>query len=267
MAVAAIAIYTAVVWNCSGHAKGKESVLSALKSKEWDCTAEYEAISEKDYFYSAAGAVSACDTFLAHFQYGRCAYCDDVREMRTAFREMGDMLGRNYYSYENFKSEARYMSQRMAESPYRVVRETWARLLREEDSCRMRAALVSLTGHDFQVYLHDRVQQMCQERYGKGLFAMRVNKIELTKLSQPMLVEGKAAVACTAEYDVHLEGALGLGLRTRTDKVEVSGELGYTPEGKLVFHANRTPFEEKDEALERLFGLADISSIKSFLNI
>ena len=233
VAVAAIAVYTAFVWSCS--AKPKEGGISLLRGGR-DCEAEYGQIAEREYFYSVAGAVDACDTFLNHFQYRRCAYCEDVRAMRTAFYEMGEVLGKSYYSYEQFKTEAHYLSQRMAESPYRVVRETWERLLREEDSCRLRASLVSLTGRDFAVYLHDYAQQVCQERYGKGLFAMRVSRLELAKLSLPTLVAGKAAVACSAEYLVHLEGALGLGLRTRTEKLTVGGELGYTPEGKLIFH-------------------------------
>ena len=236
IAVVAVVLYTLVYWDCSGGAKNKGRSLSSLLKEERNCEAEYKAIAEREYFYSTASAISACDTFLAHFQYQRCAYCDDVREMRTSFREMGDLLGRNFYSYESFKTESRYVGQRMAESPYRVVRDTWERLLREEDSCRLRAALTSLTGHDFQVYLHDYAQQVCQERYGRGLFAMRVSRLVPSRISQPTLVEGTAAVACTAEYDVHLEGALGLGLRTRTDHVTVSGELGYTSEGRLLFH-------------------------------
>ena len=233
-AMAVVAVYTAFDWSCTGKRGGKNGFI--VRQQERDRETEYRQIADREYFYSAAGAVDACDTFLSHYQYQRCAYCDEVREMRTAFREMGEVLGKNFYSYEQYKTESHYVSQRMAESPYRVVRETWKRLSYEEDSCRLRAALVSLTSRDFSVYLHDYAQQMCQEQYGKGLFAMRVNRLELVQLSQPTLVEGTAAVACTAEYAVHLEGALGLGLRTRTDRMTVSGELGYTPEGRLIFH-------------------------------
>jgi hypothetical protein len=112
-----------------------------------------------------------------------------------------------------------------------VVRETWARLLREEDSCRLRASLVSLTSHDFSVYLHDYAQQVCQERYGKGMW--RMESLNPHKISQPTLVEGKAAVACTAAYDIHLVTLL---IIRRTERLTVSGELGYTPEGRLTFH-------------------------------
>lgn len=234
IAVAAVAVYTAVDWSCTRKREGKS--FFAIGRQERDCEAEYRQIAEKEYFYSAAGAVDACDTFLSHFQYQRCAYCDEVREMRTAFSEMGEVLGKSFYSYEQFKNETHYVSQRLSDSPHRVVRDTWARLLREEDSCRLRAALASLTEHDFKVYLHDYAQQVCQERYGKGLFAMRVSRLEPVRLSQPVLVQGTAAVACMAEYAVHLEGSLGLGLRTRTDRLTVSGELGYSPEGKLIFH-------------------------------
>ena len=234
LAVVAVAVYTAFYWGCSGKRGGECGFL--VGRQERDCEAEYREIADREYFYSAAGAVDACDTFLSHFQYQRCAHNDAVREMRASFREMSEMLDKSYYSYEQFKNETHYLSQRLADSPHRVVRETWARLLREEDSCRLRAALVSLTEHDFKVYLHDYAQQLCQERYGKGLFAMRVSRLEPIRVSQPSLVEGVAAVACTAEYDVHLEGSLGLGLRTRTDRLTVSGELGYTPEGRLTFH-------------------------------
>ena len=234
IAVVAIGAYTAVDWSCTGNPKHKVSQIMGRQGH--DCEAEYRQIADRDYFFSAAGAVDACDTFLSHFQYQRCAHNDEVRAMREAFAAMGEALGRSYYSYELFKSETRYLSQHLAESPYRVVRDTWARLLREEDSCRLRASLVSLTGHDFSVYLHDYAQQVCQERSGKGLFAMRVSQIEPLRQSQPVLVEGTAAVACTAEYAIHLEGALGLGLRTRTDRLTVSGELGYSSEGKLIFH-------------------------------
>ena len=234
IAVAAIAAYTAFDWSCSG--KQRDKVGRIMGRQERDCEEEYRQIADREYFFSAAGAVDACDTFLSHFQYQRCAHNDDVRAMRTAFVEMGETLGTSYYSYELFKNETHYLSQHMAESPYRVVRETWTRLLHEEDSCRLRASLVSLTGHDFSVYLHDYAQHVCQEQYGKGLFAMRVSRLELLRLTQPVLVEGTAAVACTAEYAVHLEGPLGLKLRTRTDRLMVSGELGYSSEGKLMFH-------------------------------
>ena len=231
VAVAAVAVYTAFDWSCSGCTKQREQALQVLTSRGRDCTAEYEAIANKEYFYSAAGAVAACDTFLSHFQYKRCAYNDEVRDMRTAFAEMGTTLGKSYYSYEQFKSETHYMSQQLAESPYRVVRETWARLLREEDSCRLRASLVSLTSHDFSVYLHDYAQQVCQERYGKGVW--RTESLNPNKITQPTLVEGKAAVACTAAYDIYLVTLL---IIRRTERLTVSGELGYTPEGKLTFH-------------------------------
>ena len=187
-------------------------------------------------FVSTAGAVAACDSFLNQYQYKQYAYCNEVREMRTAFREMGDLLSKNHYTYEAFKSEARYLSQQMAGSPYRVVRDTWARLLVEEDSCRLRAALTGLTDYDFKVYLHDYAQQVCQDRYGHGLFSLQMNDMKLVRISQPTMVDSTAAVTCTAEYDVHLDGPLGLGLRTRTDHLTVSGELGYTSEGRLIFH-------------------------------
>lgn len=232
VAVAAVAVYTALDWSCTGKRGERSGFLIGRQAR--NCESEYREIADREYFYSAAGAVDACDTFLSHFQYQRCAHNDEVREMRASFREMGEVLGKSFYSYEQFKTETHYLSQRLADSPHRVVRETWARLLREEDSCRMRAALVSLTEHDFKVYLHDYAQQVCQERYSKGLFPMRVKKLEVLRMSQPTLVEGTAAVACTAEYAVHLEGTLGL--RTRTDRLTVGGELGYTPEGRLTFH-------------------------------
>ena len=236
VAAAIAALFIAIDWSCKGCTHEKVGGIIAKQESERACEKAYRQIAERDHFYSAAGAVAACDSFLNQYQYQRSSYCDEVREMRTAFREMGETLGKNYYTYEQFKSETHYASQRMGESPYSVVRKTWARLLREEDSCRLRAALTSLTDYDFQVYLHDYAQQVCRERYGHGLFAMRVNRLEISRMTQPMPVEGKAAVACTAEYAVHLEGALGLGLRTRTDRVTVDGELGYTPEGRLIFH-------------------------------
>lgn len=236
VAVGAIAVYTAFDWSCSGNTRNMAKDLKTSMTTAQNCESDYRLIAERDYFYSSAGAVAACDSFLNLYQYKRSAYCDDVREMRTAFREMGETLRKIYYSYEDFKTEMRYMSQRMAESPYRVVRDTWVRLLMEEDSCRLRAALTSLTDYDFKVYLHDYAQQVCQERYGHGLFALRMNDMKLARMSQPMLVDGTAAVTCTAEYDVHLDGPLGLGLRTRTEHLAVTGELGYTPEGRLLFH-------------------------------
>ena len=230
-AVAAIAVYTAFDWSCSGKSKGRD--IFRIGRQERDIEAEYKQIADREYFYSAAGAVDACDTFLSHFQYQRSAHNDEVREMRTAFVEMGEALGKSYYSYELFKREMNYVSQRMAKSPYRVVRDTWARLLHEEDSCRLRASLASLTEHDFSVYLHGYAQQVCQERYGKTIFDLQVSRIEPLGMSHPVLVEGTPAVACTAEYAVYLKGSLGL--RTRTDKLTVSGELGYSSEGKLMF--------------------------------
>ena len=236
LAAGAVAVYTAFDWSCTGQSKTHVGDLTTSLSTAQQCESDYRQISERDYFYSTAGAVATCDSFLNQYQYKQYAYCDEVREMRTAFREMGDMLSKNHYSYEAFKSEARYLSQRIAESPYRVVRDTWARLLVEEDSCRLRAALTGLTDYDFKVYLHDYAQQVCQERYGHGLFALQMNDMKLARITQPTLVDGTAAVSCTAEYDVHLEGPLGLGLRTRTDHLTVSGELGYTSEGRLIFH-------------------------------
>ena len=138
IAVVAIGAYTAVDWSCTGNPKHKVSQIMGRQGH--DCEAEYRQIADRDYFFSAAGAVDACDTFLSHFQYQRCAHNDEVRAMREAFAAMGEALGRSYYSYELFKSETRYLSQHLAESPYRVVRDTWARLLREEDSWLCRAS-------------------------------------------------------------------------------------------------------------------------------
>ena len=228
-AVAAIGVCTAVDWNCSGKPGGKEGLLSKKQGR--DCEAEYREIADREYFYSTAGAVAACDTFLSHFQYQRCAHNDEVREMRASFLEMGEALGKSYYSFEQFKTETHYLSQRLAESPHRVVRETWARLLHEEDSCRLRASLVSLTSHDFAVYLNNYAHKVCEEEYGRGIWRMK--SLRPTRITQPILVEGKAAVECTAVYDVQLTTLMVL---KRTDRLTVSGQLGYTPEGRLTFH-------------------------------
>lgn len=63
---------------------------------------------------------------------------------------------------------------------------------------------------------------------------MQPKSMKPSRMSHPTLVEGKAAVACSAEYDVKLEGLLGI--HTRNDHLTVSGELSYTSEGKLIFH-------------------------------
>lgn len=233
------ALVTAVVglfyWGCSKSTKDEVLASFHKTANERNCSEEYEQIANREYFYSVPSAICACDSFLQRFQYQQCAYSEDVRSMRESFQKMGEFFNHNYYSYEQFKTEAHYQTQHFANSPHRVVRQTWSRLLHEEDSCRLRAALMSLTAHDFKVYLHDYAQQLCQERYGKGLFSMRMKGLELTHITNPSPVEGMPAVECTAEFDIHLEGALGLGLRTRTDKVTVSGQLMYSPDGRLIF--------------------------------
>lgn len=232
LVVLTLSVAGLLYWVCS---KDNPPTAFHTPSDERNCAEEYEQIANREYFYSVPGAICACDTFLQHFQYRQCAFCEDVHSMRESFRKMGDFFGRNYYSYEQFKTESRYQSQDFANSPHRVVRQTWAKLLREEDSCRLRAALLSLTAYDFKVYLHDYAQQLCQGSYGKGLFAMRVKDLKMTHIDNPSPVQGKPAMECAAEFDVHLEGALGLGLLTRTDKVTVSGQLTYSPDGKLLF--------------------------------
>ena len=234
VAVAAIGVFTAVCWTCSGRSEGRAGSRGGLLSRqhERDCEAEYRAIADSAHFYSAAGGVAACDTFLSHFQYQRCAHNDEVREMRASFLAMAEALSKSYYSFEQFRTETGYLSQQLAGSP-RVVRDTWARLLHEEDSLRLRSSLVSLTSHDFAVYLNNYAHQVCERKYGKGLWRMK--GLQPFSISEPILVEGKAAVECTAIYNVHISTLLVI---ERTERLTVSGQLGYTPEGRLSFHRN-----------------------------
>jgi len=239
--LATLALGTAPL-GCSRLSNPEKEKSSIFKERERNCSTEYERIANRPYFYSVPSAISTCDSFLDYFQYKRCDYCDDVRAMRESFRQMGDFLGRTFYSYEHYRTESIYLTQTFANSPYPVVRGTWARLSCEEDSCRLRAALLNLTAYDFKVYLHDYAMQLCQERYGKGLFAMRVSHIELAHMTIPTPVEGTPAIECTAEYNVYLEGPLGLGLRTRTDRLTVTGRLSFSPEGRLQFQ--KLPYGE-----------------------
>ena len=233
VAVAGVVLYTAFYWGCSN--KERKGLVSLLEEDERDCEAAYREIADRDYFYSAEKAVEMCDTFLSHFQYQRCAYSEEVREMKRAFGEIGDALERSYYSYEHFKTETGHVSQEMEASPYRVVRKTWETLLREADSLRKREALVSLTEKDFEVYMHDYVQEVCREKYGVNFWDMKVSSIKLKSITRPAPVEGKAAMGCTAIYEIKLKGPV-LGLLEKTDRLTLMGELGFTNEGKQIFH-------------------------------
>lgn len=231
--VLALGLVAAVYFGCSD---GRMSFANPVPSVERSAGDEYDSLVNHGYYYSLPDAIAECDTFLDYFRYRRCAYCDDVRAMRQEFLLMEDFFNKEFYSYETFVEEGSYTGQKFAESPYQNVRQTWDYLYREESSRRLRAALSTLTAHDFEVYLHDYALQLCQKQYSDGgLFALRFHSIELEQLTQPVRVEGKAAMQCTAVYSVHLTGALGFGLRKRTEHIKVSGRLGFTEKGKLKF--------------------------------
>lgn len=232
----AVVALTAILLFLLANTRDCSRILPSGLSQERNAGTEFEAIANNDSYYSPAKAIEDCDTFLAHFQYHRNDYNDDVRAMRQAFVEMERFFSRDFYSYENFKTEAEYASHTFGQSDFLSVRSTWLRLYREADSCHLRTALLSLTSYDFQVYLHDCALQLCQERYGESIFAMKPSDVTLVRISRPEPVKGLPAMECTAVYRVSLQGPLHL--RHRTESLSVTGRLSYAPDGKLKFNMN-----------------------------
>lgn len=227
---------------------------------ERNCQQEYDQLSSKR-FCDINDAIQAANDFLSYFEdKGECSdCCSNVRRIKDDFRSMEnlflniDQKNAPYRLCVYYQMIEQYDEQ-FSNSPFETVRETWKCLKDNKKDEYIRERLNSITSSDFAPYLKQFACELAEEWYSGGIISgwtVEESYIQNNYISEPKLVEGKAAKQCSCIVHVKMEGSHGWKIRTGSVDIEVEGTLGLTDNCSLVFSKGNYIKKTVEGGLER----------------
>ena len=208
-------------------------VLTACGEKR-DCEQEYYGLS-KCTFSSAAEGANEADEYLKYFKPKKCIYYEDVKEIQQEFLSMDDFFYNHYDKYADFQREA--IKQPFYNSRYSTVVNTWKALVENEQHRLLDAIVDRINAADIGSYMLNQVRSICENDYGgNGPFGWEVNGVSSVSLSDLEPIGNNLfGKKCKGIYRASMEGAMGLGLRSGTVKLQIEGGLYVDTYGNLRY--------------------------------
>ena len=209
-------------------------VLAACGEKR-DCEQEYYDMNSKT-FPSARQGYDVANDYLGHFKPSKCAYYSDVEKIRDEFADMDRFFSNRYDDYGDFQRAALQTS--FQYSSYSTIVNTWKALVEKEQHRLLDAIIDRITPNDIGNYMYSQSMKICGNDYGgNGPFGWTVTGASLVSLSDLEPIGNNLfGKKCTGVYRVSMEGAMGLGLRSGTAKIQIVGSLYVDTYGNLQYH-------------------------------
>lgn len=224
-----LSLLTIVMVGCGGNHGGDEPV------EKKDCYSAYDEICDNIYS-SPQDALNDCDEFLNDYD-SECAYWDEVQEIKEEFQNMKTELSSYKSDLPSFIESVSENSE-FLNSSHSVVANSWNKCFENEKANRFRNVLNNLSFEDFEWHMKDDALQRVKDDFSSGgPFGMvPTGYVESVEHSGLVPIGGESAKQCEAVFRVHMEGAMGLGLRSGTIKIKIIGQLGLTEDGRLQYH-------------------------------
>lgn len=203
-------------------------VLMLTSCEQRDSQAEYELLCETVYSSPSEG-IDAAQEYIDYFHEKKKARITEVSEMRHQYRLMDSFLSNSFCSYADFLKQSREMNNELSHSNYVGVRKLWNTLYEKERSRLLGPLLDSIKESDFDFFFQKQVRFLCEKEFN----LWEVESVDRISLSMPTLVNDGTAKKTSAEYRVHLRGAV-LGVVTPTAIISIEGTIGPDELGNLT---------------------------------
>jgi len=204
--------------------------LDVHKVKEY--VKEYENLLSKTY-YDGASAIQTLDGFLNHFtsDYGtqllarkpQLQSClDEVREIKSEFRQMNAFFDRNYYDIASFNSELQSNAYLFRGSRYETVRTSWEKIADSKRNELVQKEMEKKVAN-FEDYLRNDAENICIYNYS-NFVVNRAERTQTISISSPVQHDTYNAQVCEGIFRVYMKGAF-IGWDKGTVRIKVKGMI------------------------------------------